>query len=105
MCVRCHKEYFALANLDVLVNTTLLSMAAVVRTDTDRTVVIATLETLESLLKFLKGVSFIMERNPLDSLSVSIQDVLELKASHSCLMQLLGKVIFVYGTGTMPRCK
>ncbi|KAL5466681.1 hypothetical protein EMCRGX_G030825 [Ephydatia muelleri] len=68
------------ANLDVLVNTTLLSMAAVVRTDTDRTVVIATLETLESLLKFLKGVSFIMERNPLDSLSVSIQDVLELKA-------------------------
>lgn len=61
-------------------------MAAVVRTDADRTVVIATLEALESLLKFLKGVPFIMEHNPLESLSVSLQDVLELKVSHCHFM-------------------
>ena len=55
-------------------------MAAVLRTDDDRTVVITTLEALEQLLKFLKGVPFTLERNPLESLSVSLQDILELKA-------------------------
>ena len=72
--------FFAIAeNLDVLVNSTLLSMAATVRTDSDRTVVIATLETLEDMLKGLKGTLFCLADKPMESLAVSLQDIFEQK--------------------------
>ena len=63
-------------NLEVLINSTLLSFAATVRTDCDRSVVIATLETLEDLFKGLREVGpFPIQDKPLSSLLVSVQDV------------------------------
>ena len=66
-------------DVEVLVNSTLLSMAATVRTDYDRTVVLATLESLEDLLKSLKESSFPLENKPLESLVTSLQDIFEQK--------------------------
>ncbi len=68
-------------NIEYLVNSTLLSMAATVRTDTDRSVVLATLESLEDLVKALKSASFRLAEEPLESLAVSIQDILEQKVT------------------------
>ncbi len=69
-------------NLDILLNSTLLSFAAVVRTDCDRSVVIATLETLEDLLKALrKDGPFQLQERGLTSLLVSVQDLLNNKVS------------------------
>ena len=65
------------ANMDVLVNNTLGSMAATVRTDSDRSVVTATLEAVEDLLKALQPLSFPMQDRVLSSLVVSVQDILE----------------------------
>lgn len=65
------------ANMDVLVNNTLGSMAATVRTDSDRSVVTATLEAVEDLLKALRPLSFPMQDRVLSSLVVSVQDILE----------------------------
>ena len=69
------------ANMDVLVNNTLGSMAATVRTDLDRSVVTATLEAVEDLLKALRPLSFPMQERVLSSLVVSVQDILEDKVS------------------------
>ena len=65
------------ANMDVLVNNTLGSMAATVRTDSDRSVVTATLEAVEDLLKALQPLSFPMQDRVLSSLVVSVQDILD----------------------------
>ena len=76
------------ANMDVLVNNTLGSMAATVRTDSDRSVVTATLEAVEDLLKALQPLSFPMQERVLSSLVVSVQDILEDKVSqgiHTCI--------------------
>ena len=67
--------------MDVLVNNTLGSMAATVRTDSDRSVVTATLEAVEDLLKALEPLSFPMQERVLSSLVVSVQDILEDKVS------------------------
>lgn len=67
--------------MDVLVNNTLGSMAATVRTDSDRSVVTATLEAVEDLLKALRPLSFPMQDRVLSSLVVSVQDILEDKVS------------------------
>ena len=69
------------ANMDVLVNNTLGSMAATVRADSDRSVVTATLEAVEDLLKTLRPLSFPMQDRVLSSLVVSVQDILEDKVS------------------------
>ena len=58
-------------------NNTLGSMAATVRTDSDRSVVTAMLEAVEDLLKALEPLSFPMQERVLSSLVVSVQDILE----------------------------
>ena len=63
--------------MDVLLNNTLGSMAATVRTDSDRSVVTATLEAVEDLLKSLRPLSFPMQDRVLASLVVSVQDIME----------------------------
>ena len=70
------------ANIDVLLNNTLGSMAATVRTDSDRSVVTATLEAIEDLLKSLRPLSFPMQERVLSSLVVSVQDILEDKVRY-----------------------
>ena len=67
------------ADIDILVNNTLGSMAATVRTDSDRSVVTATLEAVEDLLKALRSLSFPMQDRVLSSLVVSVQDILDNK--------------------------
>ncbi len=63
-------------DLEYLLNSTFLSFAATVRTDCDRSVVIATLEMLEDLLKSLKVFSpFPLTEKPLSSLLVSLHDI------------------------------
>lgn len=66
-------------DLDYLINNTLGSMAATVRTDCDQTVVGATLEALEDLLKSLKTPPFPMQERVISSLMVSVQDIVEYK--------------------------
>lgn len=63
--------------MDILLNNTLGSMAATVRTDSDRSVVTATLEAVEDLLKSLCSLSFPMQDRVLTSLVVSVQDIME----------------------------
>ncbi len=73
-------------SIEYLLNSTFLSFAATVRTDCDRSVVIATLETLEDLLKSLKGNSpFPLTQKPLSSLLVSLQDIFNNKVTTYCL--------------------
>ena len=57
------------------------NMAAGVKTDVDRTVVMATLETLEELLKALRGGWFKMGSKALEGLVVSIDDILANKVT------------------------
>ena len=66
-------------NIQALVNSTLASFAATVRTDMDRGVVSTALEMLEDLLKFLRPFSFPLQERVTDSLVVSVQDVFEKK--------------------------
>lgn len=65
--------------MESLVNSTLSSFAAVIRTDSDKTVVVATLETLEDILKPLHKLSFPVKEPAVTSLMTSIQDVMENK--------------------------
>ena len=58
-------------------NVTLSSFAAVVKTDGDKTVVVATLEVLEDVIKSMKDLSFSMREETLESLMVAIQDTLD----------------------------
>ena len=69
----------SLADLEILINSTIVSLAATVRTDPDRTVVIATLESTDDLFRSLKSTSFVLTEKALESLMVSIQDILECK--------------------------
>ncbi len=87
MCVCCHGNcgrhylimYTSPDDVEVLVNYTMSSFAAVIRTDSDKTVVMATLETLYDVLKPLKALSFPIEEKVVDSLMTSIQDILDNK--------------------------
>ena len=63
--------------MEFLVNSTLGSFAAIVRTDSDKTVVVSTLETLEEILKPLKVLSLPVKEDVISSLMISIQDLLE----------------------------
>lgn len=65
--------------MEYLVNSTLSSFAAMVRTDSDKTVVMATLETLDDILKPLKEFSFSIREDVVTSLLVSVQDIMENK--------------------------
>ena len=65
----------------MFVNVIMNNMAAGVKTDMDRMVVMATLETLEELLKALKGGWFEMETKALEGLVVSIDDILANKVT------------------------
>ncbi len=77
------------ANTNFLLNSTLLNFAAVIRTDCDRSVVIATLETVEDLLKALREVGpFPLEERGLSSLLVSLQDVFNNKVC-VCVQNLI----------------
>ncbi len=60
---------------------TLSSFAAVIKTESDKTVVVATLESLEDLFKAMIVISFPMKEDTLDSLMLAIQDTLENKVS------------------------
>lgn len=62
-------------------NSTLASLAAIIKTDAEKTVVVATLESVEDALKALKTVSFPLSEDTLDSIMVAIQDTLENKVS------------------------
>lgn len=85
----------SLADLEILINCTLVSLAATVRTDPDRTVVIATLESTDDLLRSLKSTSFVLTGKALESLMVSLQDILECKVRLAlCCSYLQFVVIF-----------
>lgn len=56
---------------------TLSSFSAIIKTDIDKTVVVATLETLEELLKALKRLSYPMKEETMDAIVIAIQDILE----------------------------
>ena len=72
-------------NVHYLVNSTLSSFAAVVRTDGDKTVVVSTLETLEEILKPLKILGYVIQEKEVSNLMVSIQDVLDNKVKGGTL--------------------
>lgn len=65
----------------MFINLILNNMAAGVKTDMDRTVVMATLEAMEELLKAVRGGWFEMERKVMEGLMVSIEDVLTNKVT------------------------
>ena len=77
--IHTHMHTLHTGELEGLINSTLVSLAATVRTDSERSVVIATLETLEDFLKSVKTLSFPMAGKALESLVVSVQDILEQK--------------------------
>ena len=76
--VRC---IISLVGLDKLLNATLLDMSACARTDTDPTVVVTTVENLEKLLKALNGRGLVMEEKVVESLLVTVDDILSNKVS------------------------
>ena len=95
-------------NIQALVNSTLASFAATVRTDMDRGVVSTALEMLEDLLKFLRPFSFPLQERVTDSLVVSVQDVFEKKVYYLCrlLFDQTGKQHWWRGGLFMlPHCK
>jgi len=103
----CHPHTDTLADLEILINSTLVSLAATARTDSDRTVVAATLETLEDLFRSLKSTPFPLTEKALESLMVSIQDLLECKVPTLCLVLsslACGDVLPSF-TGSMSRGK
>ena len=65
--------------MGILINSTVASFAAIVKTDSDKTVVVATLESLDDVLKSLRKLSFPITEEVADSLLVAVQDVLENK--------------------------
>ena len=91
MFLSCLLRY-SLVGLDKLLNATLLDMAACGRTDNDPTVVATTLENLEKLLKALNGRGLVMEEKVVESLLVTVDDILSNKvrqfrgkAFHNCI--------------------
>ncbi|CAI7993545.1 Importin-4 [Geodia barretti] len=69
-----------LEELQFLTNSTVLSLAATARTDSDRNVVGASLESLENIFKSLKGTEFKLAPQACSSVLVSLQDILHNKA-------------------------
>ena len=57
------------------------NFAAMIKTDSDKTVVVATLESLDDLLKALKKLSLEVTEETLDGLIVAVQDILDNKVS------------------------
>lgn len=66
--------------LDGLINSTLLSMSAGARTDNDSSVVLATLESIERMLKSLHGRGFVVQERVIGSVLVTVEDILSNKA-------------------------
>ena len=66
-------------DVGILVNTTLANFAAMIKTDSEKTVVVATLETLDDVLKHFKKLSLPLKEETLDGLLIAVQDVLENK--------------------------
>ena len=81
------REYCACAgHVGFLVNSTLVSLSATVKTDIDKTVVVTALETLDDVLRALRKLSFSISKEAADSLLTSVQDVLDNKVQ--CLIWL-----------------
>lgn len=87
-----------------LVNTTLANFAAMIKTDSDKTVVVATLESLDDLLKALKKLSLPMTEETLDGLIVAVQDILDNKVCMVCRTQIphYHQYMCGYGWGYYP---
>ena len=95
--------YFShLENVHYLVNSTLSSFAAVVRTDTDKTVVVSTLETLDEVLKPLKTMQFSVKDEVVSNLMTSIQDVMDNKVKGYHLHLSSPAFVIVYGGSMCP---
>ena len=67
--------------LDGLINSTLLSMSAGARTENDSSVVLATLESIERILKSLHGRGFVVQERVIGSVLVTVEDILSNKVS------------------------
>jgi hypothetical protein len=67
-------------SLDILINSTLRNMSASARTDGDATVVVATLESMEMVLKGLKNGRCPIELSTIESILVTVEDLLNNKA-------------------------
>lgn len=63
----------------MLINFTLNNMSASARTDSVSTVVLATLDSIETVLKGLKGRGCVLERTVVESLVVTVEDILNNK--------------------------
>ena len=70
---------FYIASLNMLINFTLNNMSASARTDSVSTVVLATLESIEIVLKGLKGRGCVLEHAVVESLVVTVEDILNNK--------------------------
>ena len=68
-------------SLNILINSTLANMSASARTDSDPLVTVATLESIELVLKSLRGREFPIEGKIWASLLVTIDDILNNKVS------------------------
>ncbi|XP_019849477.1 PREDICTED: importin-4-like [Amphimedon queenslandica] len=68
------------SSLNILINSTLANMSASARTDSDPLVTVATLESIELVLKSLRGREFPIEGKVWASLLVTIDDILNNKA-------------------------
>lgn len=67
---------YIIGSLNILINSTLANMSASARTDDDSSVTVATLESIELVLKALKGRDFLLDEKVVSSLLVTIEDVL-----------------------------
>lgn len=72
---------FYIASLNMLINSTLNNISASARTDSVSTVVLATLDSIETVLKGLKGRGCVLEQTVVESLVVTVEDVLNNKVS------------------------
>ena len=63
----------------MLINFTLNNMSASARTDSVSSVVLATLDSIETVLKGLKGRECVLERTVVESLVVTVEDILNNK--------------------------
>lgn len=68
-----------LGSLNILINSSLTNMSASARTDADSLVTVATLESIETVLKSLRGRGFPIESKVAESLLVTIDDLLNNK--------------------------
>jgi hypothetical protein len=74
LCV--HFSACSTEDVGFLVNNTLANFAAMIKTDSDKTVVVAILETLDDILKHFKKLSLPLKEEALDGLMTAVQDVL-----------------------------